>query len=112
MNRRKPNPSKGLPSRQPCSQCGRVPLNPRLKHCPVCGTNATVAFYLAFERSQEEQRKVFHLCRLRAVLIVAGLYLTKSEVEAIRQTINDAIKRPLHLLQHEKRTEMKSGRND
>lgn len=112
MNRRKPNLSKELPSRQPCSRCGRVPFDPRLRHCPVCAANDRVAFYLAFERSQEEQRKVFHLCRLRAVLIVAGLYLTESEEHAIRQTINHAIERPLHVLQHEKTTQSKSERNE
>jgi hypothetical protein len=104
--------SRRKPTCQPCSDCGRVPRNPRLDYCPVCRANAAVAFYLALERSQDEQRKAFHLYRLRAVLIGAGRYLNKSEVETIRHVINEAIKRPLRYEHNREENKIESTRGE
>lgn len=97
MSRRKPNPSEELPSHQPCSQCGRVPLNPRLKRCPFCAWRFKLALFVMQQRIQQERYKSLRLRNLRFALSGAREFLKDFDMTAINQAIEDAAARPVQV---------------
>lgn len=97
MSRRKPNPSNELPSRQPCSQCGRVPLSPRLKHCPFCVWQFKLAIFVMQERIRLERYKSLRLQNLRFALRGACEFLKDFDMTAINQAIEDAAARQVQV---------------